>query len=181
MRRDAKVRRDALIAAGAEIFAERGYRVPLDEVAIRAGVGRGTLYRNFKDREALAMAIFESEIERIQQTVAAGYDLRKSMIDVALVTARGTSLYARIAADLAADTANMAAFRALGDRLAQALAPLADRARESGDVGSDTDGWKLSIALRMVSNVYHEFDGEAVALRNLNDALDLLLDGLRPR
>lgn len=181
MRRDAKLRRDALIAAAADSFAERGYSVPLDEVAARAGVGRGTLYRNFKDREALALAIFEGEIDRIEATVARQQDLRQSMIDLALGSGRGTALFARIGAELVADTENMAVFEALGDRLARALTPLADRARASGDLRNDIDGEKLSLTMRMVNSVYHELHKETVGLGKLNEALDLVLDGLRPR
>ncbi|WP_431312381.1 TetR/AcrR family transcriptional regulator [Sphingomonas natans] len=50
MRCDAAARREVLIDAGAHCFAEGGYLVPLGEIAARAGVERGTLYRNFRDR-----------------------------------------------------------------------------------------------------------------------------------
>lgn len=181
MRRDAKLRRDALVAAAAESFAERGYGVPLEEVAARAGVGRGTLYRNFRDREALALAIFEGEVDRVEETVARQQDLRQAMIDLVLAGTRGTALFARIAADLVADTENMAAFEALGERLARVLAPLAARARANGDVRSDVDGEKLGLALRMVSSVFHGFQEGAAGRHKLENALDLVLDGLRLR
>jgi AcrR family transcriptional regulator len=61
-RRDAVARREALLNAAVECFEARGYAVPLEEIADMAGVGRGTLYRNFKDRIALIMAIFERDI-----------------------------------------------------------------------------------------------------------------------
>lgn len=181
MRRDAKLRRDALIAAAAESFAERGYGVPLEEIAARAGVGRGTLYRNFRDREALALAIFEREVDRVEETVARQQGLRSTMIDLVLTGTRGTALFARIAADLVADTENMAAFEALGGRLAHVLDPLAGRARAGGELRVEIDGEKLGLALRMVSGVFHDLHEGEGGRRKLNDALDLVLDGLRPR
>jgi AcrR family transcriptional regulator len=62
-RKDAVERRDALLAAAAEAFADQGYNVPLDVIAEKAGVGRATLYRNFADRTALALAVFEDQLE----------------------------------------------------------------------------------------------------------------------
>ena len=62
-RKDAIERRGALLAAAAEEFALHGYNVPLDAIADRAGVGRATLYRNFADRTALALAVFEEQLE----------------------------------------------------------------------------------------------------------------------
>jgi AcrR family transcriptional regulator len=62
-RKDAVERRHALLAAASEAFADHGYNVPLDVIAEKAGVGRATLYRNFADRTALALAVFEDQLE----------------------------------------------------------------------------------------------------------------------
>jgi AcrR family transcriptional regulator len=53
MRADAEANRERLLDAASEIFAERGFDAPLQLVARRAGVGKGTLYRHFEDREQL--------------------------------------------------------------------------------------------------------------------------------
>lgn len=181
MRRDAAVRRDALIAAAAACFAERGYNVPLEEVAIRAGVGRGTLYRNFRDRRALALAIFSAEIDRIAEVVARGHDLHRSMIDLALMGARGTGLFARIGADLVVDTTTMIAVEALGTRLAAVLDPLAQRGQQCGELRSDVDGAKLGLALRMISSLVPELRVDGGATDVLHEALTLMIEGMKPR
>jgi AcrR family transcriptional regulator len=62
LRRDAARNRERILAAAAELFTERGLQVTLDEVARRAGVGVGTVYRRFPDKEALADALFEERI-----------------------------------------------------------------------------------------------------------------------
>ena len=68
LRRDAARNRAALIAAGRDVFAERGPDASLEEIARRADVGIGTLYRHFPTREALIEVIFE---EHFDQVVAA--------------------------------------------------------------------------------------------------------------
>jgi AcrR family transcriptional regulator len=62
LRRDAARNRERILAAAAELFTERGLQVTLDEVARRAGVGVGTVYRRFPDKEALADALFQDRI-----------------------------------------------------------------------------------------------------------------------
>ena len=57
LRADARRNRDQIIAAAKVLFAERGADVPMDEIARRAGVGVGTLYRRFPDREALVREV----------------------------------------------------------------------------------------------------------------------------
>jgi AcrR family transcriptional regulator len=51
-----------LVAAAREVFAERGAEASLEEIARRAGVGVGTLYRHFATREALVEAVYERRI-----------------------------------------------------------------------------------------------------------------------
>jgi AcrR family transcriptional regulator len=64
LRADAERNRARILAAAAEIFAERGLDVSLDEIAAHAGVGIGTVYRRFPDKEALIDALFEEKIDR---------------------------------------------------------------------------------------------------------------------
>jgi AcrR family transcriptional regulator len=58
LRADAQRNRDLILAAAEEVFLERGAGASLDDVARRAGVGIGTLYRRFPTREALLAASF---------------------------------------------------------------------------------------------------------------------------
>jgi AcrR family transcriptional regulator len=63
MRADARRNYEALVAAGRALFLEQGSDAPLDEVAKRAGVGAGTLYRHFPSRSDLLAAVYLSDIE----------------------------------------------------------------------------------------------------------------------
>jgi AcrR family transcriptional regulator len=58
-----------LIEAARAVFAERGVDVPVDEIVDRAGLGIGTLYRHFADREALVDAIFETRTGEIVDVI----------------------------------------------------------------------------------------------------------------
>jgi AcrR family transcriptional regulator len=58
-RRDAQRNHELLVEAARELFMEQGVEAPLDEVARRAGLGIGTLYRHFATRDALVEAIVE--------------------------------------------------------------------------------------------------------------------------
>ena len=68
-RSDARRNHELLVASAREVFAERGLEASLEEIARRAGLGIGTLYRHFASREALVEAIFEG---RIGELVALG-------------------------------------------------------------------------------------------------------------
>ena len=67
LRRDAERNRQRILVAARDAFAEDGLAVTLDEIARRAGVGVGTVYRRFADKEQLIDALFE---ERIGEVVA---------------------------------------------------------------------------------------------------------------
>ena len=61
-RRDARRNHELLVAAAREVFAEQGVDASLEEIARRAGLGIGTLYRHFTTREALVEAICERRV-----------------------------------------------------------------------------------------------------------------------
>ena len=65
LRADAERNRRRILDAAAELFAERGLHVSLDEVAERAGVGVGTVYRRFADREALVDALLQTRVDEL--------------------------------------------------------------------------------------------------------------------
>lgn len=68
VRSDARENRARILEAAREAFAEDG-STSMNQVAQRAGVGPGTLYRNFPTREALVLAVYQDEVARITGTV----------------------------------------------------------------------------------------------------------------
>ncbi|MBR7829993.1 TetR/AcrR family transcriptional regulator [Actinospica sp. MGRD01-02] len=65
MRADARRNYEALLAAARDLFQEQGPDAPLDEVAKRAGVGAGTLYRHFPTRNDLVAAVYVADIDAL--------------------------------------------------------------------------------------------------------------------
>jgi AcrR family transcriptional regulator len=63
MRADARVNHDKLVAAARALFTDKSTSAPLEEVAERAGLGIGTLYRHFPTRQALLEAVYVGEVE----------------------------------------------------------------------------------------------------------------------
>ncbi|HET6501813.1 MAG TPA: helix-turn-helix domain-containing protein [Amycolatopsis sp.] len=63
LRADARRNRDQIIAAAKKIFLEFGPNEPMEEIARRAGVGVGTLYRRFPDRDSLILAVARETFE----------------------------------------------------------------------------------------------------------------------
>jgi AcrR family transcriptional regulator len=65
MRADARRSRGKLLEAATAAFAENGADAPLEDIARRAGVGIGTLYRHFPTRVDLQAAVFRSQVETV--------------------------------------------------------------------------------------------------------------------
>ena len=65
LRKDAERNRLRILRAAAEVFTEDGLRATLDDVAARAGVGVGTVYRRFPDKEALVEVLFTERLDTL--------------------------------------------------------------------------------------------------------------------
>jgi AcrR family transcriptional regulator len=74
LRADALRNRAKILQAAAEVFAEHGLDVTLDDIAHHAGVGVGTVYRRFADREALIEALFEVRMKALLQRMRDALD-----------------------------------------------------------------------------------------------------------
>ena len=70
MRADARRNRDAVVGAAYELFAEKGIEAQMDDIARRAGVGVGTLYRHFPAKEDLLDAVIARRFERLAERAA---------------------------------------------------------------------------------------------------------------
>src|SRR5581483_435879 len=63
LRKDAERNRQRILRAAADVFTARGFEATLDDVAHHAGVGVGTVYRRFPNKEALAEALFHERLD----------------------------------------------------------------------------------------------------------------------
>jgi AcrR family transcriptional regulator len=147
MRSDAKKNYDHLLEVGREIFAEQGTEASLRDVARRAGVGIGTLYRHFPTREALLEALLRGSFDEVTakaaelETEGPAEDALVSWLGemVALTHSRRgliASMTAAIADEDSALHVSCVALRGSGARL---LA----RAQAAGKARLDIDGTDL--------------------------------------
>ncbi|WP_393062904.1 TetR/AcrR family transcriptional regulator [Streptomyces sp. LN549] len=135
-RTDARRNYDRLVAAADELFAERGTDAPLDEIARRAELGSGTLYRHFASRDALMAAVFWGRIEALCEE---GENLLTAESSVEGITVWLRSLIRLtmrrgLAAALAADQKDSGSelFRYCREALEAAATPLLLRAQRDG-------------------------------------------------
>ncbi len=143
--------RRALLDSARRLFAERGYRVPLNAIARDAGVGQGSLYRHFPTRLDLAFAIFEdnyAELERIaEEDTGPGAFLRlwRHLIELTL----GSTAFVELAVEARRELADPS----YGDRLLRILeGPLA-RAQAAAEVDAALTVEDLALAHRMIYGV----------------------------
>jgi AcrR family transcriptional regulator len=72
LRADAERNRIRILDAAAELFADKGLSVGLDEIAHHAGVGVGTAYRRFPDKRQLIEALFDERLDRLAELAERG-------------------------------------------------------------------------------------------------------------
>jgi len=153
----------------------------MEEIAERAGVGRGTLYRNFRDRMALAIAIFDREVSRMEEQLDTALPLEGAMAALVMDGAQGSALYSRLASDMPFDAEHRAAFEKLGERLVRLLEPVAEKAHRDGALRADIGARQLMLVLRMLTGLLKPHLSRAEAEALIAEAMPLLTAGLRPR
>jgi AcrR family transcriptional regulator len=178
-RKDAARNREALLAAAAEVYAERGIEASLEEIARRAGVGIGTLYRHFPNRDALNEAVYRREVDSLCDgadgllTAAAPVDaLAEWMRRFAGYVARKRGMAMALKSALGPDNE---LFSHSQRRIGAALDTLVKAAVASGEIRSDVDSEDL---IRAMSGICMAADTPDRAERT-GRLVDLLVDGLR--
>ncbi|MBD0736878.1 TetR/AcrR family transcriptional regulator [Streptomyces sp. CBMA29] len=181
LRADAQRNRDRLLAAAVRAFAHDGPEVTLEAIAKDAGVGIGTLYRNFPTREALVEAAYRNELTRLCD--AAPRLLTTSPPDVAarawmdhfidyMTTKRGMADALRAVIASGGDP-----FAHSREALLGAVGTLLRAGAEAGTLRADADPDDVLVGLGGVALSAGGPERRAQAGR----LLDLLMDGLRYR
>ena len=179
-RSDGQRNRDLLIEVAGAAFKQGETAIGLDEVARRAGVGIGTLYRHFPTRNALIEAIYRSEVEALAAAA--------SRLAVECAPMEALRAWMRLFVDYIATKAliasalnafvsdNSALYAATGDLVKTAMRNLVGRAVNAGEMRADIDPLDLLRALVGVANVASGHGWEASAKR----LVDILIAGSRP-
>jgi AcrR family transcriptional regulator len=167
------------MTAAAELFAERGVDVPLDEIARRAGVSIGTLYNHFPNRGALLDAVlpdWAAEVDRLAEAALADPDPWRGfagfMEGLFVLQARNRSMNDAIArtptgpVDVGAECG----------RAGGVLASVVNRATEAGVLRPDFDAGDLATMIGAMSKVIAMSNGDDAVWRR---HLGFVVDGLR--
>jgi AcrR family transcriptional regulator len=141
LRTDAQRNRDRLLAVAHEAFEAHGVDASLDDIARRAGVGIGTLYRHFPTREALIEALISVDIERLDtladELVADDTpDALERWLDA---LARHGITYRGLAESLVGATGAATSLGELCNRLHTAGAAVVRHAQDRGALRTDVD------------------------------------------
>jgi len=175
-RADARRNYEKVLAAAREAFAEGGESTALEEIARRAGVGIGTLYRHFPNRQALLEALYVNEVEEVCRSAAEldGGDPWEGL----------NAWFERLIGYLATKQAlagellnyvgsDAALFRVCRTSLYDAGEPLLTRAQEAGVVRQDVE---FPEVMQMVIGIAKIPAGDPSQVAHI---LRIALDGLR--
>ena len=178
-RADAERNRLRLLETAKVAFAEKGSAASLDEIARMAGVGAGTLYRHFPNRDALVAAVYRNETEqlvaaadRLEETHPPVTALREWLLLFVDYIATKHGMY-EVLNSIVGGTSDL--YSASTAQVKQAIGKLVNRAVASGDIRLDLDPLDLLRALAGVANVGLGPDGERAA----KSLVDILIAGVR--
>ncbi|MGI5130615.1 TetR/AcrR family transcriptional regulator [Pseudonocardia sp. CA-107938] len=184
LRADARRNRDRIVAAATRAFAAHGAGVPVEEIARAAGVGVGTVYRRFPDRDALIRAVAQETL-RTALTQARIAVTEEPTAWAALARFLGQSREVRLAVRLMMDSPGahdaMAGDPETG-RLRHAMIDVLDRivlaAQAEGSLRDDVGTGDVATAFVLLVRPLLVPDAE-LASHALERCLGVMLDGLR--
>ena len=162
LRSDAKRNLDRLLAAASECFAEQGVDASIDEIARRAGVGHGTVFRRFPTKEALLVAVMLERLRELTRDAEAALEEQDAGAAFGRFFRRAAEVYAQNRAivegfERCVETDEVAALKVAVGRLVW-------RAQRAGALRRDVSPEDV---MELVPAASRHFD--------------VVLDGLRPR
>jgi AcrR family transcriptional regulator len=180
-RTDALRNRERILEVAKAAFTRQGANASLEEIAKRAGVGAGTLYRHFPTRDELIEGVYRNEVEKL---AAAAGRFSETMSPIEALRAWMLLLVDYIAAKhIIAPALNSVVggpsrlYEGSRTMIHGAIDELVKRAKRSGDLQRDLDAFDLLRALIGVSHVGSGADWQQSARR----LVDILIAGSRPR
>ncbi len=179
MRADARRNYDKILATARIVFTERGTDSSLDEIAKRAGVGPGTLYRHFPTREALVDALMKDWTDRVDAdadaAIATGLPARPMLLGWFEHFIDHITLHRGLASKICAamddpDSPMYRKCRVMGDANRRVVAHLDER----GDLRPDIDPVNV---MRLVSGIASVADMSPEGL-DVRPMLEVVVDGI---
>ena len=179
-RSDAQRNRERILEVAKQEFTRSGANASLEEIAKKAGVGPGTLYRHFSTREELLVAVYRSEVEKLAGAARTFADTMppvealRAWLLLFVDAVETKQIIAPVLNALVGDPKKV--FEASYAQMHEALRALVKRAIQSGDIRNDLDPIDLLRAIVGVANVSASPDWQQSARR----LVDILIAGARP-
>ncbi|WP_425826300.1 TetR/AcrR family transcriptional regulator [Streptomyces fractus] len=180
LRADAERNRQRLIAAAREVFAQRGLEVTLDDIAHHAGVGVGTAYRRFANREELVESVLENEVRRMldeAEEALTHQDAWEALVHFFLGSAQAFADNRGLRDVLLHSAHGRTRVAAVRERLTPAVSALITRAQRDGRLRDDIEPTDFPLIQLMLGAVTQA--SRDVAPELWKRYVILLLDGLR--
>jgi AcrR family transcriptional regulator len=180
LRRDARANRDRIVAAARAAFAADGIEVPVEEIARRAAVGMGTLYRHFPAKEDLVDAVLEETFDRIVGAAEQALTEEDAWRGFCGFLEQFFALHVKnrgLKDMLATQTHGRERADAMRARMRPLIRRLVKRAQEQGALRADFAPEDMPFVIWSVGRVIEET--KAVAPELWRRHLGFLLDGLR--
>ncbi|MCT9080487.1 TetR/AcrR family transcriptional regulator [Streptomyces fulvoviolaceus] len=182
MRADARRNYERLLKVAAEAFAEHGEKASLDDIAKRAGVGSGTLYRHFPTRQALLEAAYVDRVEEfarradeIAKELPPGEALVVWLNELCVGTIQVRGLKALLGS--AVTDGSNAVITACGTHMKGAVERLVVAAQKEGTLRQDIEPIEVLRLAHGVVTASELANGQGKAISRY---LSLLLEGLQP-
>jgi AcrR family transcriptional regulator len=180
-RADARRNRERVLAAAEAVFSELGLRASIEEVARRAGLGVGTVCRNFPTKQALVEAVLEAMYESLANDARIALEqpdpgdaFRTFFTSLSEFQARHRALAEQMATDIELP----ASAQPLRMALRTSMSELVTRAQRAGAIRSDIGAADVSMLFSGVAHATALAGDLQPALRRRHVAI--ILDGLRP-
>jgi AcrR family transcriptional regulator len=178
-RKDAALNHERLVQAAREVFAKQGLSATLEDIAKHAGVGVGTVYRNFASKREIVDTLYNESLDAVLADVHRAIAIEDPWLAITTLFETAAEHQARdrglcelmLGSEGAVADDTVAGFVAL-------LTPLFDRAHAAGVLRPDVSVHDVAPIFAMLNAVYGFDDADPEAWRRY---LAVMLDGLRAR
>ncbi|WP_405866937.1 TetR/AcrR family transcriptional regulator [Streptomyces sp. NBC_01515] len=182
LRRDAALNREKILRAAREVFGRHGLGVTLDDVARHAGVGVGTVYRRFPDKDTLVRALFEQDLGMRQASAERALthpDPWEGFVDFLLEMGADLAENRGLQEVIMLGSHSSEPMEAMRGGMLPFLEALIQRAQESGDLRAEVTPSDIPVIVQMLSAASQFTQGKRPDV--WRRYFEIILNGIRQR
>ena len=182
LRRDAALNREKILRAAREVFGQHGLGVTLDDVARHAGVGVGTVYRRFPDKETLVRALFEQDLgirQASAERALAHPDAWEGFVDFLMEMSADLAENRGLQEVIMLGSHSSEPIETVRGGMLPFLEALISRAQESGDLRAEITPSDIPVVVQMLSAASQFTQGKRPEI--WRRYFEIVLNGIRQR